>query len=100
MVDYGWMITNDLWAKASGEKSMVGTCGPSSISADVKYSLQHGKGIKFRLLDDDAQVMAEGLQITGDGGEDADFAPLDNLGEATWGCTYMQQHIDNAWVTL
>ena len=99
MIDYGWIITKEFDAVKSGEKSSVGTVGPSGITEDVQARLQKGEGTKFRLYDDDGELYAEGLQIS-DGGEDGEFAPLDDFGMPNWGCTEIKQLLNGEWKTV
>lgn len=99
--DYGWIITKDHYAEREGDQSSVGTMGPRGITEKIQEQLKKGEGIKFRLLDDDKNLIAEGLQIEGDSGEEGCFAPLDDFGMPNWGCTELQQYTEkNGWQTL
>jgi hypothetical protein len=97
MANHGWIITKDYYAERYQEKSSVGTMGPHDISPKIQEQLTKGEGIKFRLLDDDNELLAEGLQIEGD---TDGFAPLDDFGMPNWGCTTLMQLIDDEWETL
>lgn len=104
----GWIIDRDVLAedcpeeerpKAPCNDNAVGMVGPSSYKGDGS-DLTH----KFRMLDDDGEVMYEGRSASCDD-EDA-FGPLDDFGEPNAGATridYLRHNADrliDEWVQL
>lgn len=92
MAGYGWIITKD---HLDGEAEGVMGLSPDAESG-THTRLLNGEGFAFRLLDDDGITVAEGLFIGDDETEDA-FAPLDDFGEANWGCTRIKYKIGRHW---
>ncbi len=50
---------------------------------------------KFRLLDDDDNVYAEGISD-----DDSSFEPLDDFAMPSWGCTAIQYKVSRKWEYL
>lgn len=96
----GWIITKEY--DLSGE-SVVGTIGPRDINEATTKALESGLGTRFRLLDDDGEVMAEGRYFGVDGDEKEAFAPLNDFGMGMWGCTMLEYWKDGkggGWTML
>ena len=102
---YGWIIDTD-----HVEETAVGITGPALITPDKLKLLQSGKGRKFKMFDDDNELMYTGRYIessdtdgTGrleDLSEDG-FGPLDDFGTPNAGCTSIQYLSDaGTWETL
>lgn len=53
---------------------------------------------RFRLLDDDGHVYAEGLANSCD--DQKAFDPLDDYGEGMWGCTDIEYSVEGVWQRL
>ena len=83
---HGWLITRDY--TADEYSNAKGVYGPSTTTYTADEIRHHPDARTFRLLDDDGNLMAKGLYV-GDDSEDL-FAPLDDYGEAMWGCTEIQ----------
>lgn len=53
---------------------------------------------RFRLLDDDGLICAEGLANSCD--DQKSFDPLDDYGEGMWGCTNIDYLVKGVWQRL
>jgi hypothetical protein len=94
-----WVITRDYFAEEDEKEgrphppmthhNTVGLC-----SRNFKPVL--ALPVRFRLSDDDGEVLAEGRM-----GADAGFEPLDQLGTDNWGCTTLEYRKGNGpWTQL
>jgi hypothetical protein len=87
---YHWVIDK---VSDPEDQRFVGVSGPRGSS--VPYNPPKGSPSKFRLLDDDRNVMAEG-RFWGDASSEDCFGPLDDFGRGNWGCTIIQ-YWDKGW---
>ena len=78
-----WIITKVHDESCADE---VGTMGPRTITPENETYLRSGKGIAFKLYDDDNTLIYEG-RITPNAYESAPFQPLDQFGMPNYGCT-------------
>ena len=100
---YGWTITKDYRPKEGAAEgtndNAKGLCGPRhSFLATAESVKNHPKAEKFRMLDDDDNVLYEGLFV--DGGPATGFEPKDDFGEPNAGCTVIQYWQNRKWQTL
>lgn len=77
-----WIITKDHFAEqdqpVATNRNAVGV---ASRNYKDGMKLEH----KFRMLDDDRELVYEG-----ESNDDSSFSPLDNFGEPNFGCTIIQ----------
>ena len=81
MTAYAWIIDNEV----------PNVTGSRNAPVSLLSRLEKGEGERFRMLDDDEELVYEG-RILFDGepeGED-EFAPLDSYGMPNAGCTIIQ----------
>ncbi|CCG43229.1 hypothetical protein [Magnetospirillum molischianum] len=100
MTKYAWIID-----AAEDEPSII---GPSDAPEDLQDRLVDGKGLHFRLYDDDDELCLKGRLISvnadtmaGNYSEEA-FGPLDDFGAPAYGCTridYLHPKTEQ-WETL
>ena len=96
MAKHGWLITKVF---DDDDQRSVGVFGPSTTDLTPDEIKAHPDARPFRLLDDDDNLMAEGLYV-GDDSEDM-LSPLDDYGEGNWGCTQVQyKNEQGAWETV
>ena len=72
--------------------------GPRNATLDSKAIRRHPKRVRFRLLDDDSIVYAEGYLVGGCG-----FEPLDDYGMPALGATEIQHFVKGkggGWQTV
>jgi|TARA_R110000764_G_scaffold231390_1_gene323016 hypothetical protein len=93
---YGWKITAEY---DSGEfKPCRPIYGPCGIKDGPRQRLDSDQGIRFRMHDDDGHLMASGKLIPDDHTDQ--FEPLDDYGEANYGCTEIRYWQDGGWSAL
>ena len=92
---YCWVITEDLVAGYDGTvPSAVGSYGPSDAGlGDLHEALRTGRW--FRLAGEDGAACAVG-RIYDPGGNN-DRAPLDEIGQETWGATTISYRQGGQW---
>jgi hypothetical protein len=100
---YGWIIDVDHCPdenfRAPSNMNAPGMMGPSSLGTDIEAQLRAGLGDKFRLYDDDGEVMYEGRYIGP--GDETLFAPLDDFGAPNAGATRIDYFTPQGeWETL
>ncbi len=100
---YGWIITVDtlveseqLLAKPTNLNAH-GMIGPGRIGRDDERRLRDGKGLRFRMLDDDGTVYYEGRIV---GQRATGFEPLDDFGTPNAGCTSIEFFALGRWSPL
>jgi hypothetical protein len=73
---------------------------PSKVVQSVNYREEADFKLchRFRLLDDDGLVCAEGLANSCD--DQTAFDPLDDYGEGMWGCTTIEYFVEGVWRRL
>jgi len=131
-VKYGWIITKDLLAEETlrtgegdGFVTEVGVIGPSNIHPGLEARLANGEGLRFRMKDDDGEVMYEGrivfedhdIKVTRyvpfdgvrftrgitDSVPEEGFGPLNDFGMPNAGCTsieYWATGLGGGWLGL
>jgi hypothetical protein len=95
---YAWIITKDTLPQVDGIPSIVGTYGPRDCPLARDLIAGHAKGKKFRLLDDDCEIMAEGVLVDLRG-RCSGFEPKDDYGEGALGATTIQ-YWEKGWKDL
>lgn len=95
---YGWIITRDHLAdQDDGQDSCVGLSGPRNISEATENALREGKGVAFRMYDDDGELYVSGRIV----GDFDGFEPLDDYGMGGLGCTEIRYRDGNGpWRAL
>jgi hypothetical protein len=109
----GWIITRDLLHEQdpeTHERSNVGRCGPGNIWRITLDALRQGKGLRWRMLDDDGEVCYEGLLLDTRSYMTIPFSrktershrPLDDFGMPDSGCTSIEYLEEDgvAWTAL
>lgn len=93
--DYGWIIDVDHDADndepLATNSNAVGLTGPRNINPEDQQALKNGGGRRFRMYDDDGELVYEGRFI-GDSEGDDGFGPLDDFGAPNYGCTSIQYY--------
>jgi len=85
---YGWIIDKDHFFNPEFDsKSAVGVMGHRGIDSIIESELKDGRGGKFRMLDDDGDVVYEGRIM---GPDFSGFEPLDDYGTPNFGCTTIE----------
>lgn len=101
---YAWIITKDFNPDHSYPEGSYynakGLTGPRFAPNSLIEKLREGQGEKFRMLDDDRELVYEGRIIGRDAEEPLDFQPLDDFGEANAGCTIIQYWMNSQWEDL
>ncbi len=105
---HGWIITKDnlheQWAKEGiadpSDKPAVGVIGPRSVPDSIVKQLKAGKGVPFKMYDDDGTLYYSGRYI-GPMDETA-FAPLEDFGTPDSGATSIKYRNRDTgkWETL
>ena len=90
-----WTITKDMLAKPGSSLNAVGLVGPRGATLTTAEIAAHPQAKQFRLLDDDHTVYYEGWLV----GDD-EFAPLDDFGEPSAGCTAVEILENGKWIML
>jgi hypothetical protein len=93
---YGWKITREY--RDGCPRDCAPIYGPSGIKDDPRQRLDAGQGLRFRMHDDDGNLMASGKFIPDD--HTTQFEPLDDYGEANYGCTYITYWEGGRWAEL
>jgi hypothetical protein len=100
---YGWIITRDvMFDNGETERNEANTMGPSGLSPSQAQALEAGKGVPFRMYEDDGELLYEGRLLTmqhGDEGE-YDMQPLDDFGMPNAGCTRIDVKRNGKWETV
>lgn len=102
-MSYAWIIDRDHYAepgtKPGTNDNAVGMTGPRRATTAQILLLQGGAGQKFRMEDDDRNLVYEGRYL-GDDSEDM-FGPLDDFGKPNFGCTSIwYRNADGKWEEL
>ncbi len=92
---YGWIITHDLLPP--DDPTAAGTIGPSTASDEDVAQLRVGKGLAFKLIDDDGIVYYHGRLL---GQTVSGFEPLDDFGTPNAGCTSIEYFAEGRWRPL
>lgn len=95
--DYAWLITKDLLSD-KGPWCVAGRSGPGDAPEALREALEAGKGHVFTLHDDDGDAYCTGRLVTsGRIGTKHYFAPLDDFGTGSLGCTSIRWEGHSAW---
>lgn len=89
-----YAITHD-YISSAGEKSDVGIYGPSHTKLNFEQIVNHPKGEKFKMYDDDKELYYEGVHVGGD-----QFEPLDCFGMPNAGCTEIHYFYNGKFQSL
>lgn len=90
MTRYAWKITTDHLAEPGDKYSSVGVSGPSDAPDEYLAAIDAGKGLTFRMYDDDGELYVTGRAYAeGDDMSTEEFCagPLDDYGMGGLGCT-------------
>ena len=98
---HAWIIKRDYFpdGEPGTYTNAVGLTGPRGATEESLTALAHGLGHKFRLLDDDGEVLYSGTFV-GDCESEEGFAPLDDFGTPNAGCTEIQYWDGEEWNQL
>jgi hypothetical protein len=97
---YGWIIDTDhLAADDTDTADEAGTIGPRDIPARIHDLLKAGKGIPFRLYDDDGILYYSGRYI-GPLVDPVMSGPLDDFGRPNAGATEIRYREGDRWQPL
>lgn len=90
---HAWIIDRDHYpdGEPGTYTNAVGLTGPRGASQESLTALAGGFGTRFRMLDDDGNILYSG-RMTGDCDGEAGFAPLDDFGTPNAGCTSIEYH--------
>ena len=93
---YAWVITHDRLADTPPNRT--GTTGPAGAPPELLNRLANGEGWRFRMKDDDGEVVYEGRYLSQP--DDWGFGPLDDLGTPDAGCTDIEFFENGSWKPL
>lgn len=92
-----WIITEDLIADEDAPigsySNAVGVTGPRSAPEHLIEALKAGKGLQFKMYDDDGEHYYTGRGIADKydlGSEEFAYGPLGNFGMPNAGCTLIK----------
>ncbi len=94
---YGWIITRDHLAETSTSDSEVGTVGPADIPERMEAELKAGKGLTFRMYDDDGVLYYTGRAVWSPNSERALYGPLHDFGGPNAGAVVIKWHAHPEW---
>lgn len=85
----GWVVTRDHL-----DEKDIEVIGPRNIKPENVELLKSGKGIPFKMFDDDGELYYTGRMTS------VSFDPLDHYGAPNAGCTRLDYCENGKWETL
>lgn len=105
MSAYAWVIDKDHYGEGpeGTYQNAVGIFGPRDADGLLLRELRDGQGRKFRMHDDDGELVYEGRIAfkAGEPEDGEDLGPLHDFGAPNFGCTLIAyEEPGRGWVAL
>lgn len=100
---YAWIIDTDHTYDPNHDVlDDSGRLGPRNINPDLQAQLKAGKGVAFKMYDDDGELYYSGRIISYDGEDFEGFEPLDDFGTPNAGAVRIdyQNSLTKKWEML